>query len=96
MSKEKLNEFKENVKDFFLNPERHTDGSRMKGFNKNNVVAVLIAGFVGWILITAFFGAKLKKALAKVPLIGGMLKAKRTTRAKRRPAVRRTTARRKR
>lgn len=85
-----FNNFKEDVKDFFLNPERHTDGSRMKGVNKQNVIAVLIAGFVGWIFITAFFGAKLKKMLSKLPLVGGMLKrTKRVVRRRRTPAPRR-------
>jgi hypothetical protein len=95
VSKEKLNEFKESVKDFFLNPERHTDGSRMKGFNKSNVIAVLIAGFVGWLLITSFFGAKLKKMLGKVPVLGSLL-TKRRVKVKRRPAqIRRRATRRK-
>lgn len=78
---EKWNEFKEDVKDFFLNPERNPDGSRMPGLNKTNVTAILIAGFVGWLLVTITFGAKLKATLKKVPLIGGLFpKAKQRVR----------------
>lgn len=69
MSKELLNNFVENTKDFFLNPERNPDGSRMAGVNKQNVTAVLIAGFVGWLLITATFGKKLKAMIKKIPVL---------------------------
>lgn len=72
MSKEMLNNFWEDTKDFFLNPERNPDGTRMSGVNKTNVTAILIAGFVGWLLITATFGAKLKKLWKKVPLLGNI------------------------
>lgn len=89
MSKEKLNEFKEGVKDFFLNPERHTDGSRMKGFNKTNVTAVLIAGFVGWLLLTITFGAKIKRALKKVPVLKSLFPKAKSAVRRTRQAVRR-------
>jgi len=89
MSKEKLNEFKEDVKDFFLNPEKNPDGSRMKGINKTNVTAVLIAGFVGWLLITITFGAKIKKTLKKVPVLGSLFPKAKTAVRRTRQAVRR-------
>lgn len=72
MSKAMWNEFKENTKDFFLNPERNPDGTRMPGVNKQNVTAVLIAGFVGWLLITATVGARLKRTVKKLPIIGNI------------------------
>lgn len=72
--KEWLYEFKENTKDFFLNPNRNEDGSRMKGVNKQNVTAVLIAGFVGWLLLTITVGAKVKATLRKVPVIKMLFK----------------------
>jgi hypothetical protein len=90
MSKEMFNNFKENVKDFFLNPERNPDGSRMAGYNMQNVYAVLIAGFVGWLLLTLSVGARLKATLKKVPVVGMLFKKgspRRTTR--RAPARRR-------
>jgi len=63
------NNFVENTKDFFLNPERNPDGTRMSGVNKQNVTAVLIAGFVGWMLISATFGRRLKALIKKVPVL---------------------------
>ena len=74
MSKEMFNNFKENVKDFFLNPERNPDGSRMAGYNMQNVYAVLIAGFVGWLLLTLSVGARLKATLKKVPVVNMLFK----------------------
>lgn len=91
MSKELLNNFKENVKDFFLNPERNPDGSRMAGYNMQNVYAVLIAGFVGWLLLTISVGAKLKGLLRKVPVVGMLFKK---SAPRRRTATRRAPARR--
>lgn len=90
MSKEMFNNFKENVKDFFLNPERNPDGSRMAGYNMQNVYAVLIGGFVGWLVLTLTFGRKLKALLRKVPVVNMLFKKgspRRTTR--RAPARRR-------
>jgi len=78
MSKEMFNNFKENVKDFFLNPERNPDGSRMAGYNMQNVYAVLIAGFVGWLLLTLTIGARLKRTLKALPIIGMLFKKTRT------------------
>ena len=90
----KLMEFKEKTKDFFLNPYRDEDGTRLPGYNMPNVYAVLIAGFVGWLVLTLTFGTKLKATLKKLPVIGMLFpKAKRVTRARRMP-VRRTARRR--
>jgi len=92
MSKEILNNFKDKVKDFFLNPERNPDGSRMAGYNMQNVYAVLIAGFVGWLLLTLSVGAKLKGLLRKVPIVNMLFKKsapRRRTPKRRAPARRR-------
>jgi len=91
MSKEMFNNFKENVKDFFLNPERNPDGSRMAGYNMQNVYAVLIAGFVGWLLLTLTLGARLKALLKKVPVVSMLFKK---SAPRRRTATRRAPARR--
>lgn len=69
MSKELLNNFKENTKDFFLMPD---DGSGKRQPNRQNIIAILIAGFVGWLVITVTFGAKLKAMVKKVPLLGSV------------------------
>lgn len=82
--------FKENTKDFFLNPERNPDGSRMPGVNKQNVTAVLIAGFVGWLLLTLTIGRNVKATLKKVPVVNMLFKKS----APRRRTTRRATARR--
>lgn len=74
-----FNNFKYKVQDFFLNPERDTDGNRLPGLNKANVTAVLIAGFVGWLLLTRTVGAKLKKTLKGIPVLGGVLVGKTKT-----------------
>lgn len=92
MSKEILNNFKDKVKDFFLNPGRNPDGSRMAGYNMQNVYAVLIAGFVGWLLLTLSVGAKLKGLLRKVPIVNMLFKKsapRRRTPKRRAPARRR-------
>ena len=73
--------FKENTKDFFLNPERNPDGTRMPGVNKQNVTAILIAGFVGWLIISATFGRRLKALVKKIPVVGAIFpKAKQRVR----------------
>lgn len=79
-------QFRENTRGFFKTEEG--------ALNKKALFAVILAGFVGWLLITVTFGAKLKKALKKVPLIGSVFpKAKRVVRRvkRRSPARRRTT-----
>lgn len=59
MLKDKLQAFKHNTKAFFKTPEG--------GWNRQAVIAILIGGFVGWLVITITFGARLKKMLRKVP-----------------------------
>lgn len=90
MSKQKLNEFVARAKAFFY---REVDGTRQ--WNMANIYAVLIAGLVGWIFLTVTFGAKLKRTLKKVPLIGSLFgkRATRTTRSatRRKAPMRRTT-----
>jgi len=88
--KDWFNNFKENTKDFFLNPERNPDGSRMPGFNKQNVGAVLIAGFIGWLILTLTVGRRVKTTLKKVPVVNMLFKKS----APRRRVTRRATARR--
>ena len=36
-------------------------------WNRKAIIAVLIGGFVGWLVITVTFGMRLKKMLKKVP-----------------------------
>lgn len=90
MMKAWWNEFKENTKDFFLNPERNPDGTRMPGVNKQNVTAILIAGFVGWLLLTLTVGRRVKATLKKVPVVNMLFKKS----APRRRPTRRAPARR--
>jgi hypothetical protein len=59
MVKERLAQFKANTRAFFKNGEG--------AWNKQAVVAVLIAGFIGWLFITVTFGMRLKRMLKKVP-----------------------------
>ena len=59
MVKERLAQFKANTRAFFKNEEG--------GWNKQSIVAVLIAGFIGWLFITVTFGMRLKRMLKKVP-----------------------------
>lgn len=90
------NEFKENTKDFFLNPERNPDGSRMPGVNKQNVTAVLIAGFVGWLLLTLTVGASVKRTLKKVPILKMLFRQRNLRRLRPKASPRRATTRRRR
>ena len=96
MSKMMFDNFKENTKDFFLLPD---DGSGAKRKpNLKNIYAVLIGGFVGWLIITVTFGTKLKALVKKVPVLNMVFpRAKATySRAKASVARRRTTYRAKR
>jgi hypothetical protein len=97
MSQDLMYKFKENVKDFFLNPARDTEGNRLPGYNMPNVYAVLLGGFIGWLVLTLTFGAKLKALLKKVPVVNMLFKSKPYRRARRRVqqvgARRRTSAR---
>lgn len=88
MSKEMFYNFKENVKDFFLNPSRNTDGTRMPGYNMKNVYAVLIGGFVGWLFLTLTFGRRIKALLKKVPVVNMLFKTSRPRRGTPRSYVR--------
>ena len=90
MSKMYFEQFKRNTMDFFLEPDT-MDGAKRKP-NKKNIYAVLIAGFVAWLLITLTFGAKLKALLRKVPVLNMVFpKVKKTySRAKASVAKRRT------
>ena len=91
MSKMMFDNFKENTKDFFLLPD---DGSGAKRKpNLKNVYAVLIGGFVGWLIITLTFGTKLKALLKRVPVLNMIFpKAKaRVQRARTAYRKRRTT-----
>lgn len=58
MVNERWARFKANTAQFFK-PEGM--------WNKQNIIAILIAGFVGWLLLTVTFGARIKRALKKVP-----------------------------
>ena len=53
-------------------------------WRKGNITAILIGGFVGWLLLTMTIGGKLKATLQKVPLLGGLLKKRAVRRASRR------------
>jgi hypothetical protein len=59
MLKERLAQFKANTRAFFKTEEG--------AWNKQSVVAILIAGFIGWLFITVTFGMRLKRMLKKVP-----------------------------
>jgi len=94
--KEKFTLFKLNTISFFTDEYSTPDGIVRKP-NKANITAVLIAGFVGWLLLTTTVGASLKRMLKKVPIIGMLFgKAKAKPRARRAPVRRRRVTRRKR
>jgi len=90
MSKLMIENFKESTKDFFLLPDDGS-GSKRKP-NLRNIYAVLIGGFIGWLVITLTFGTKLKALLKRVPVLNMVFpKVKqRYTRAKASVAKRRT------
>ena len=58
MLKDKWANFRANTMAFFK-PEGQ--------WNRKAIIAVLIGGFVGWLIITVTFGIRLKKLLKKVP-----------------------------
>jgi hypothetical protein len=58
MLKDKLASFRANTMAFFK-PEGV--------WNRQAIIAVLIGGFIGWLIITVTFGMRLKKLLKKVP-----------------------------
>jgi len=59
MLKDKIAQFRANSMAFFKTPEG--------AWNKQAIIAVLIGGFVGWLIISITFGRKLKMFLKKVP-----------------------------
>ena len=72
MSKEMVKRFREKTMSFFYT--QNAEG--VKTWNKGNLYAVLIGGFVGWLIITITFGARLKRVLNKVPLVNMLFKKK--------------------
>jgi hypothetical protein len=58
MLKDKFANFKANTMAFFK-PEGV--------WNRQAIIAVLIGGFIGWLIITVTFGMRLKRMLKKVP-----------------------------
>ena len=83
--------FKEKALNFFYEP---SEGEGIKRKMKMEpVYAVLIGGFVGWLVLTLTFGTKLKALLKKVPVINMLFKPARKSpraRAMRRAPARRT------
>lgn len=84
MSKEMMKDFRQKAMAFFYSDE---DGVRT--WNKGNLYAVLIGGFVGWLVLTLTFGRKLKALLKKVPVVNMLFKAKSAPRRRPAPARRR-------
>lgn len=92
--KEKWELFKLNTIGFFTD-EYSTPSGTVRKPNRQNITAVLIAGFVGWLLLTVTVGASLKRTLKKVPVIGmvfGKAKAKYRVRKAQRAQARRNRA----
>jgi hypothetical protein len=58
MLKDKWSNFRANTTAFFK-PEGV--------WNRQAIIAVLIGGFIGWLIITVTFGMRLKRMLKKVP-----------------------------
>ena len=79
MSKEMMKDFRQKAMAFFYSEE---DG--VKTWNKGNLYAVLIGGFVGWLVLTLTFGAKLKALLKKVPIVNMLFKSNTYRRTRRR------------
>jgi len=65
MSKELVKRFREKTMSFFYT--ENAEG--VKTWNKGNLYAVLIGGFVGWLVLTLTFGRQLKATLKKIPVI---------------------------
>ena len=73
MLKDKIARFRANTMAFFKSPEG--------AWNKQAIIAVLIGGFVGWLIISITFGRRLKMMLKKVPGVKLLFKTtKRVTR----------------
>lgn len=85
MSKELVRRFREKTMSFFYT--ENTEG--VKTWNKGNLYAVLIGGFVGWLVLTLTFGRRLKALLKKVPVVNMLFKTKSAPRRRQAPARRR-------
>lgn len=68
MLKDRLAAFKANTLAFFK-PEGQ--------WSRKAIVIALVAGFIGWLVITVTFGMKLKALLRKVPGVKMLFKATR-------------------
>ena len=84
MSKEMMKDFRQKAMDFFYSEE-----GGVKTLNKGNLYAVLIGGFVGWLVLTLTFGRRLKALLKKVPIVNMLFKTKSAPRRRPAPARRR-------
>jgi uncharacterized membrane protein len=62
-------------------------------WNRQAIIAILIGGFVGWLIITVTFGMRLKKLLKKVPGINMLFKTTRQARRRVGEAAYKTRAR---
>ena len=84
MSKETMKDFRQKAMNFF-----YTEVDGVKTWNKGNLYAVLIGGFVGWLFLTLTFGRRIKALLKKVPVVNMLFKTKRAPRRRQTPARRR-------
>ena len=84
MSKETMKDFRQKAMNFF-----YTEVDGVKTWNKGNLYAVLIGGFVGWLFLTLTFGRRIKALLKKVPVLNMLFKTKRAPRRRQAPARRR-------
>lgn len=64
--------FKEKALDFFYEPL--AEGETKRKMKMGPLYAVLIGGFIGWLVITLTFGTKLKALLKKVPVVNMLFK----------------------
>jgi len=83
MSKEMMKDFRQKAMDFF-----YTEADGVKTWNKGNLYAVLIGGFVGWLVLTLTFGRRLKALLKKVPVVNMLFKTRTPRRGTQRSYVR--------
>jgi len=84
--------FKEKALDFFYEPL--AAGETKRKMKMGPLYAVLIGGFIGWLIITLTFGTKLKALLKKVPVVNMLFKPVRKFSARARAMKRRAPARR--
>jgi len=88
MSKEMMKDFRQKAMDFF-----YTEADGVKTWNKGNLYAVLIGGFVGWLFLTLTFGRRIKALLKKVPVVNMLFKTTRQARRRVGEAAYKTRAR---